>query len=125
MASIKCYPRVWAGGASGNVWKVSWREGAKQRSKTVYTFKHAKEVRAQIEAAIAEGRKFDPIKGRVRYEGDCPHFSRRAWLPDDITRDRTSAQADEGGHRCPPSVGLPVVVPRGSTLARHIRPVRA
>ena len=69
MASIKCYSRVWAGGRSGKVWKVSWREGTTQRSRTVYTFKHAKEVKAQIEAASAEGRTIDSDQGADQVRG--------------------------------------------------------
>jgi hypothetical protein len=64
MASIREYPRVWAGGTSNKVWKVFWREEGKQRSKTCYSVKSAKASKAQIEGKLAEGKKVDPLTPR-------------------------------------------------------------
>ena len=68
MASIKSYARVYAGGKTGKVWKVAWREGGKQRSKTLYSLRSAKSFKGQVEARLAEGKGVDPFKGRIKYQ---------------------------------------------------------
>ena len=68
MASIKSYSRVYAGGSSGRVWKVFWLEHGRQRSKTLYSLKNAKEFKAQVEVRLAEGKKVDPVSGRMKYD---------------------------------------------------------
>lgn len=52
--------------------EASLGEGGKQRSKTLYGLRSAKNFKAQVEARLAERKEVDPIKGRIKYDGLHP-----------------------------------------------------
>lgn len=70
------YKRVYAG-TSGRVWKVFYRQDGKLRSKTCDTLKAAKVTKAQIETKLAEGKKVDPLPGKMKYEDFVEQYRRQ------------------------------------------------